>query len=425
MNEEFLYYIWRHHVRLQVKYKTIEGICFIILDKGMINTDAGADIANVRIRIGEVEWGGSVELHVKSSDWNRHRHSEDASYNNVLLHFVGENDAEIYTQDSRKVPAFIFPNLEEYYTIFQRTFSKKQFIYCDKHFVKVSSFIKNMWLQRLVVERIEGKTQMVFRLLAQNKNNWEETTYQLLARYLGQKLNGDAFEQLARKLPQRILAKHKNSLFQIEALLFGQAGMLEDNLEDVYCKQLKQEYVFLRGKYDLCPIEPNQWKYLRLRPANFPSLRIAQLAMLIHLSSGMFSRLLEISTVGELRKLFDYGTSEYWKEHYVFGKESTKKSTHKIGKSLQDILIINSVVPILFAYSRFVDDDKWQNKALLLLEEIDIEQNYIVQGFTSLGLDAKNAYDSQAMLQLKSSYCELKKCEQCAIGHEILKDYYT
>ncbi|PVX51721.1 uncharacterized protein DUF2851 [Balneicella halophila] len=424
MNEEFLYYIWQHHVRLQVKYDTVEGISFVVLNKGFQNTNAGADVSHVKLKIDDVEWSGCVEFHIKSSDWYTHNHHSDPAYNNVVLHFVSEKDRNVYTEDGRELLTFIFPDLLKYYNIFQNTFSSKQFIYCEKHFARVSSFIKNMWLQRLVIERSEAKTETVFHLLSQNNNDWEETAYQLFVRYLGQKLNGDIFEQLARRLPQNILAKHKSSLLQIEALLFGQAGMLEDEIDDSYFKKLKTEYQFLQRKYDLAPMEVSQWKYLRLRPANFPSLRIAQLAMLIHKSSGIFSQLLNIEQLESLRKLFEFGTSEYWCKHYVFGKESARESQRKIGEKLQDILIINSVVPLLFAYSQYIGDIKWQEKALRLLGEIDAESNYIIHGFNRLGQKPKSSYDTQALIQLKNNYCDFRRCEQCTIGHEILKTCY-
>ncbi len=424
MKEKFLHYIWQHYIRVQAKYTTVEGVSFVILDKGIPNVDAGADISQVRIKIDEVKWSGSVEFHVKSSDWERHKHNEDASYNNVLLHFVAEKDREVFTQNGRKLPTFIFPQLQEYYDIFQNTFSEKQFVYCEESFGEVTDFSKTMWLQRLVVERIEQKTEAVFQLLSQNNRDWEETAYQLMVRYLGQKLNGDAFQQLAWRLPQRILVKHKSSLLQIEALLFGQAGMLEKQINDTYYIRLQAEYDFLRKKYDLKPMEASQWKYLRLRPANFPSLRIAQLAMLVHQSSGLFSQFLKKTKIKELRKLFAFGTSEYWQQHYVFGKESSRKSERKIGERLQDVLIVNSVVPMLFAYADYVGESKWREKALRFLEEIGAEQNHIVKGFEKLGQSSKTAYDSQALVQLKEKYCNFKRCEQCVVGHEILKERY-
>ncbi len=424
MKEDFLLYIWQYYVRLQVKYSTEEGSVFVVLDKGIPNTDAGADISQVRIQMDGVEWSGNVELHTKSSHWQRHKHNEDAAYNNVLLHFVAEKDSEAYTKNNRQLPTFIFPELQKYYEIYQRTFAEKEFVYCEKYFEEVADFTKTMWLQRLVVERLEEKTQMVFRLLGQNNNDWEETTYQLLVRYLGQRLNGDAFEQLARKVPLQIVVKHRNSVEQLEALLFGQAGFLEEEKADQYYQKLQTEYRFLQAKYDLQPMEVLQWKFLRLRPANFPTLRIAQLAALLRNSHGIFSQILEQEKLTELMKIFSVEASDYWKKHYIFGEITKEKKARRIGKSLQNVLLINVVVPLLFAYSQYVGDEKWQEKALRILQELRAEKNHIVAGFERLGMQVQTAYSSQALYQLKQKYCNFRHCERCAIGHTILKEHY-
>ncbi len=425
MKEDFLYYIWQYHVRLQVKYKMTNGTFFIIQNKGIVNKDAGADISQVRLKIGDVEWNGSVEFHVKSSDWEQHGHQKDASYNNVLLHFVSEDDKVVYTQAGRPLPAFIFPNLQWYYEIFQAAFSEKSFIYCEKEINNVADSLRKMYLNRLVIERLEEKTDRVFQLLSKSKNSWEEVAYQVFIRYLGQKLNGDAFGQLARKTPLYILAKHSNSLLQIESLFFGQAGMLkEEGADDCYYLKLQKEYAFLRKKYNLHPMQGAEWKFLRLRPANFPTLRIAQMATLLHSSNGLFSQMLQAEQISDYRKLFSVGVSTYWKTHYVFRKKSKEEGERCIGKSLQEILVVNAVVPLLFAYGRYVGDDSWQEKALRLLQEIRAEQNFIISGFKELGFQVNNAFNSQAILQLYQKYCNFSHCEQCFIGYEILKQYY-
>lgn len=424
MKEDFLQYLWRYHVHLYVKYKTEEGENFVILDKGVINTDAGADIIQARIRIGDTEWAGNVEFHIRASDWNRHAHHKDAAYNNVLLHFVAESDKRACTQQGRYIPTFIFPQLEKYYGIFQRTFDKKEFVYCEKLLPKVSVSKWRVCLQRLVIERLEEKTNKVLCLLSYNNGDWEEMTFQMLARYLGQKLNGDAFEQLARKLPLRILAKHRDSVFQLEALLFGQSGMLQSNVEDVYYKRLQDEYSFLQKKYDLSSMTGSEWKFLRLRPANFPTLRIAQLATLIYNCQGIFSQILEKASLKDYRSIFSHHTSAYWKTHYLFGRQTAQKSQRAIGQSLQDILIINVVVPILFSYAHYIGEELFQKRALSLLQELKVEENNITKGFIRLGLQLEAAYDSQSVIHLKQKYCNFKRCESCAIGHEILKGYY-
>lgn len=425
MREEFLHYIWLHHVRLQVRYATTQGDTFTVLDKGVLNTDAGADILQARVKINDIEWVGSVEFHIRASDWEKHGHHKDAAYDNVLLHFVAEADENVYTKSGRLLPVFIFPKLAAYYRIYQEVFATKQFIYCENEIRTVPPFVKKMWLERLVIERLEEKTEAVFKLLTHNKNSWEETAYQIVVRYLGQRLNGDAFEQLARKLPQSILVKHKNSVFQLEALLFGQAGMLKEAKKSVYYNKLQQEYTFLQKKYSLEPMDGVEWKFLRLRPANFPTLRIAQLSMLLHSSGGLFSQFLEKETLKDYRKLFSFSTTPYWDMHYLFERKTERISKRKIGKSLQDTLIINGIVPLLFAYSRYVGESRWQGKALRLLQELSAERNHIVTKFQTLDFLLRNAYNSQAIIQLKTKYCDKKYCENCAIGNDILKRKYN
>lgn len=424
MKEDFLQYLWRHYVRLHVKYKTEEGESFVVLDKGVVNIDAGADIIQARIRIGNTEWAGSVEFHIKASDWDKHGHHEDATYNNVLLHFVAEADRCVCTQQGRCIPTFVFPQLEQYYRIFQRIFYRKEFIYCEKLLPEVSVFAQKAWLQRLAIERLEEKTNKVLLLLSYNNGDWEEVIFQMLARYLGQRLNGDAFEQLARKLPLRSLAKHRDSVFQLEALLFGQAGMLQDCIEDVYYKKLQTEYSFLQKKYSLSSMSGNEWKYLRLRPSNFPTLRIAQLAMLVHNSQSIFSQILEKSLLEDYRNMFSHYSSVYWSTHYLFGKQTAHRNQRGIGVGLQDVLIINVIVPVLFSYAHYIGDQFYQERALSLLQKVKPEKNNITKGFIKLGLQLEVAYDSQAVIQLKQKYCDFKRCERCAIGHEILKCNY-
>lgn len=424
ITEKFLQYIWMHHVRTHVKYTMVNGVEYVVLNKGILNTDAGADVQQVVLKIDGIEWAGAVEFHVKSSDWERHGHHADAAYNNVILHFVAEADCEVFSASGRKIPNAIFPKLDTYYTIYIGTFQKGKFVHCENSFSEVSDITKSLCLQNMAIERLEQKTQAIFHLLEQNNNHWEETLYQIVARYMGQKLNGDAFEQLARKTPQSILAKHRNSLLQIESLLFGQAGMLENTSNDTYYIQLKKEYDFLKKKYKLKQMPAHRWKLLRLRPANFPTVRIAQLAMLVHQSHGLFSQVIKAEDTMVLRQMFDFGASSYWEQHYTFENTSTGKSTKHIGKTLQDVLLINAVIPVLFAYGSYSGQESFKDKALHLLEDIATEKNYITRGWEQLGLQLKGAFDSQATIQLKEKYCKKGKCHECGIGHEILKKRY-
>lgn len=425
MREDFLYYLWIYHLRLNVNYKTVDGEVFRVLDKGIRNADAGPDILYAKIWINEVEWSGSVEFHVKASDWKQHKHQFDKGYNNVILHFVADSDAVVYTQNNRTLPNFVFPELKKWYNIFETTFETTELISCKKYWkTNLESSLK-LLLNKMAVERLEAKHKVIEHLLSRNHDHWEEVLYQLTARYMGQKLNGDIFELLARSLPQYIIGKHKNSLFQIEALLFGQAGLLRNkNISDDYFKSLQKEYTFLQKKYELRGLDGSEWKFLRLRPANFPTLRIAQLAMLMHKTSGLFSRLLEKREIKEFRKLFSFGVSPYWKNHYIFGEETMRKSNRNIGKGLQDILIVNVVVPLIFSYAYHSDNVDLQEEIIEVLDDVSGEDNYIIRAWKEVGIEAKTAYQSQALIQLTEKYCKFRHCEQCILGHEILKQRY-
>lgn len=425
MKEDFLYYIWMHHLRLNVKYRTASGQSFVVLNKGVKNTDAGADIWQARIVLDSVEWVGNVEFHVKASDWNVHNHQLDVAYNNVILHFVADADKTVYTENGRALPNVVFPDLAKWYAIFESTFISEGVLACENFLNPNSLSSLRFMLSRLTIERLEEKSKSVYRLLEQNKNNWEEVLYQIVVRYLGQKLNGDIFEMLARSLPQNIVGKHKDNLFQVETLLFGQGGFLTESIpDDEYYNKMKQEYIFLKSKYKLIPLSGTDWKFFRLRPANFPTIRIAQLAMLMHKSASLFSRLIERQEVENYREMFKFGVSMYWESHYKFGKKSKRTSKHEIGSMLQDVIIINAVVPVLFAYAQYIADEDLQEYTLQLLESVEGEDNYITRTWQRFGVVVKSASDSQGLLQLTENYCKFKHCQVCAIGHEILKERY-
>lgn len=424
MKETFLHYIWFHRLRLQVKYPLTSGEYYVVLDKGLPNTDAGPDVIQARIKINTIEWIGNVEFHIKSSDWELHAHNEDAMYNNVILHFIAENDQEVFTQNNRSLATAIFPNLDKLYTIFQDKFQNSKYIHCEEDFNKIPQIIKTMWFEKMVIERLERKTKTVLELLDQKQNHWEEVCYIMIARYLGQQLNGDTFERLARNTPLRIIAKHRNSLFQLEALLLGQAGYLTDLVNEKYALDLQKEYLFLQQKYGLTSLQQHEWKLLRLRPSNFPTIRISQLAMMLHKSTNLFSRLLETKEIKNIRKIFEYGTSEYWQNHYLLGKTSERKSVKNIGRNLQDILIINTLVPILFAYANYIGDENLKDEAIELLHHIEGENNRLTKAWISLGIQVNTAYESQSLIQLVQNYCTRRDCQRCAIGHQILALHY-
>lgn len=422
MREDFLHYLWRTK-RFHLKnLQSTEGIPLQITNFGRHNHHAGPDFLEAKIKIGETVWAGNVEIHVNASEWIAHKHEEDDAYDNVILHVVLEEDQPIYRSCGERIPCLelrkrIPPKIINTY---QKIVHNEYWIPCQHHFYTVSTITKNLWLDRLLVERLEEKTIQIASYLTQNKNAWDITFYQLLARNFGVKVNMEPFGILAQLTPLKLFAKHKNSLFQIEALLFGQAGLLEEELEDDYPKALQKEYQFLRKKYQLHPIKKESWRFMRMRPANFPSIRIAQFATLIYQSNHLFSKILEAETIKDLEKLFKVTLSAYWLTHYLFDKAS-KKRKKSLGKSMIHLLIINTIVPFLFLYGTHQSMEIYRTKAFRFLEALSAEKNNIINKWKALGLDPESAYQTQALLQLKNEYCDRKRCLECAIGNRILK----
>ncbi|MGE0637931.1 MAG: DUF2851 family protein [Bacteroidia bacterium] len=422
MTEDFLHYVWKYKAFHLSGLKTLEGEPIQIIKTGEHNQDAGPDFFNARLKIGNTTWAGNIEIHLKSSDWRKHLHNNNGNYNNLILHLVYENDEDIAHSGKPVATAelkdLIDKNLEYKYN---QLLYAKQWIPCANQLNTVSSFTINNWLERLLIERLERKAKTISSLLELNKNNLEETFYIFLARNFGMKVNAVPFELLAKSLPNSFLGKHKSSLFQVEALLFGQSGLLEKEFKDDYPNQLKKEYLFLQKKFSLQPIEGHLWKFLRLRPVNFPTVRIAQLALLIHNSSGLFSKIMEAQKADELRKLLNAETSDYWNTHYVFDKESPAQKKN-LGTVAIDNILINSIVPFMFVYAGYKGIEDYKDKAVALLEQLNSEQNNIIEKFTELGLKSVQASNSQSLLELKNEYCSFKKCLNCGIGISLLKN---
>lgn len=422
MREELLHFVWSTGNFNSLNLTTTTGDKIDIIYKGLHNTNAGPDFLNAKVKIGDTTWAGQVEMHVNASAWEQHAHHRDKAYDNVILHVVYEADKEVKRADGTIMPTLALKGLinEKVIDQYEDLISNSHWIPCEKLLPQVDEFIINSWLDRLTAERLEQKTDPIATLLKETKNDWQEAFYRMLARYFGLKVNAEPFEALAHSLPQIIIAKHKTSLLQIEALLYGQAGLLESPFKDDYPNQLKKEYEFLRHKHNLTPISASQWKFLRLRPANFPTVRLAQLADLLYHSTSLFSKVIEATTYKELRNLFNAGVSEYWVTHYRFDTESKKKDKH-LGTAAIDLLLINTVIPFIFTYGKMKDLPDLQDRALAYLEEIKPETNNIVTHWEDLGIRAKSAYQTQALLQLKNNYCTPKQCLTCGIGNSILK----
>jgi hypothetical protein len=421
MNEEFLQYLWRYHL-FQNQINSSEGKNIEIIDTGEINYDAGPDFFNAKIRIDNTLWAGNVEIHINSSDWFKHKHHQNNSYNNIILHVVFEDDAIVRRKNGELIPCLELKGKFNKKLFFRYSdfMQSKSWIACEMQFPDVDPFIINNWLDILLIDRLKSKTELMDRKLSINKNNWEKTFYEYLASNFGFKVNSDAFELLAKSLSMKYLAKHKNSIFQLEAMLFGQAGLLNSNFIDEYPNQLFAEYQFLKNKFSIEPIDSHLWKFLRLRPSNFPTIRISQFAQLISKSSGLFSKVLESENIDDLKKLFDLNASEYWDTHYVFDKSSHRRKK-RLGENSRNLIFINTIVPFLFLYGLKKGNYAFKEKALTLLENIKGENNAIIKKWKSLGLDVKTSAKTQALIELKNSYCQKKLCLHCRIGNFILK----
>lgn len=421
MKEDLVSYIWRYRMWGDAKLTTTQGDSVEVIDVGLPNNGSGPDYFNAKVRIADTLWAGNVEIHVRASDWNRHQHETDAAYNSVILHVVANSDAEVRNQKGDILPQVQLPIESRYISLAEQLRQSHQPIPCghywDEHLKTRLQFMMN----GLLCERLEHKVVAIQDVLKSNQNDWEETFYQVLAKSFGMKVNEVPFVQLAKSLPQHILAKQKDNLLQIEALLLGQAGLL-DNLEltDSYTDQLQAEYKFLRQKYSLTPIDPSLWRMGRIRPASSPYVRLAEFAMLIYNSEHLFRKVVDTTDAKEMHKLFTFGTSEYWQTHYYLAQWS-KKSEKTIGEALRNSILINCVVPMLFAYGKQTGNEGMTERVFDLLESIPAENNSIIDTWKNYGVVSHNAYDTQALLEQMKNYCLKKECLRCKLGHQIFK----
>lgn len=422
MREDFLHYCWQYGLFNQNNLRTEDGNPLRIFVRGMLNTNSGPDFNNVRIFIGPTEWAGTAEIHVKASDWEKHKHQDDKAYDNVVLHVVYEADKPIYRQNGELIPTLQLKGRidESLYSRYDSLLENKTDFPCQNTIKHVDDFVMDAWIERLLVERMEDKSSIILDTLKQNNNDWSATFYQYLARNFGLKINAEPFEWLARAMPQQYLAKHKDNLLQVEAMLYGQAGLLEGDFEEEYPNQLKKEYQFFQQKFDLKPIEGSAWKFMRTRPVNFPTICISQLAALIHQSDNLFSKVLETGSLEDLQGFFKVKASTYWDTHYVFGKESEEQKKG-LGKSAINNLIINAVVPMVFVYGMHKDEAFYKQRAIDILEQLAVENNSIITNFVEAGVKAPSAFQSQALLQLYKQYCSPKKCLNCQVGNQIVQ----
>ena len=418
--EQLLHYVWKHKIFPLKELKTTTGQQVEVIDTGLANTDAGPDFFNAKLKLDGVLWIGNIEIHERSSDWFKHGHHADAGYNSVILHIASEIDMEISRSNGERTPQIQLICPEAVRTNYKELLETDSYPPCYRIIPSLSPFTAHSWMSALQMERFEQKATLLNERLKRCQGNWEDAFFITLARNFGFGLNGDAFETWAHQLPFRAVDKHRNDLFQIEAIFFGQAGILEDSDGDGYYLRLKKEYTYLQHKFGLIPMDASLWRFLRLRPANFPHIRIAQLACLYHRAYGLLSRIMETETLQGVRDILKGGTSEYWLTHYTFGGSSPSRPKTLSNTSL-DLLIINTVVTFLYAYGLHKGNPVLCARAGSFLEELKAENNYITRMWEQCGMKASNAADSQALIQLKKEYCDKKKCLYCRIGYEYLK----
>jgi len=420
MREDFLHFIWKHKLFQSDSLFTDEGESVQIVNPGRHNTNAGPDFFDARLRIGDTLWAGNIEIHQRASDWNKHGHQNDPVYRNTILHVVSVSDIQVFNDLGSCVPVVVIRWPKWIEDNYEMLIKSQDWIGCASLLYQVDPFRIKFFLNGIVIERLKQKIEAINKVLYETKDDWGETFYCMLARNFGLKENALPFEMVARSLPQSVLARHHDSLFQIEALLFGQAGLLGEELfGDEYYLELRNEYRFLALKYGLKPIEGHLWKFMRMHPGNFPTIRLAQFAMLIHHSKGLFSAVIESNNLVDLQQLFMVKASDYWDNHYSFNKPSVNRKK-VFGDQIFSLIVINVVVPFYFLYGESQNKLFLKDRALDILEEMPAENNSAISRWAGAGIVAANALESQALLQLQRNYCEPRKCLDCTIGHKII-----
>jgi hypothetical protein len=421
MKEDFIAYIWKFQSFSQKNLHSVQREQIQVLAVGQENRNSGPDFFNSQLIIGEQKWAGNVELHVKSSDWYVHGHEKDKNYDSVILHVVWDQDVDIYRKDKTLLPTLQlkkYVNKEVQHNYQKLFMGSRKWINCENDIAKIDHFVLDNWLERLYVERLEQKSKLISELLISSKNDWEAVLFKLLAKNFGLKVNGEVFFDWANSLDFNIIRRQQHDLEGLEALFFGHANLLKEAIEDSYYLHLQKEFAYIKSKFNLTERLGERFQFFRLRPNNFPTIRLAQLAALYNQHQNLFSKLMASNELKDFYVLFDVSISEYWRTHYSFTARS-KMSSKKITKSFINLLLINTIIPLKFMYLR--QHGKLNEDELLgLVREIKSEKNSIIDKFKTLKITSKNALESQALLQLKNEYCSKLKCLQCNIGNSII-----
>lgn len=421
MKEDFLHYIWQFKKFNVTGLKTVQGQDIEIINSGQYLQQAGPDFFNAQVIIAGQKWAGNVEIHIKSSDWYAHHHEHDQAYDNVILHVVWEHDVEVMRKDNSELPVLELKHYVDTQTLLNYNLlaASKTWIYCEKELENLNSFVLENWKERLFFERLERKSLPVLELARQNGNDWEAVLFCFLAKNFGLNTNGEIFYKIASSLPFNVVRKESFESENIEALLMGRAGLLEGEKEDVYFKNLKSRYDYIKHKYRVEPVYIDTVQFFRHRPDNFPTIRLSQLAMLYHTHQNLFSKIITAKTLQEIRSVFNVKASEYWQTHYQFDKESPRKQKG-LSASFIELIIINTIIPFRFAYAKSTGQEPGE-ELIELLKQLAPEKNSIIDKFRFFKTPVNSAYDSQSLLQLKNEYCNNKRCTQCAIGLQLLK----
>ena len=421
MKEDFLHYIWQYKKFDFSNLRTVSGESLTITNCGNYLQLSGPDFFNAQIILGEQKWAGNIEIHIKSSDWYLHHHEKDSNYDNVILHVVWEHDIPVFRKDNSEIPVL---EIKKYISKkdlgnYQALASPKSWIYCESQIATIDSFVLKNWQERLFIERLERKFMPIEQLLKETDNNWEAVLFCMLAKNFGLNTNGETFFKIAKSIPFSIIRKESAEVSNLESLLFGMADLFPVDIQDNYTKDLKTRFEYISQKHKLEKISIEPVQFFKHRPDNFPTIRLAQLAMLYHKGQNLFSRIIVAKTVTALHQLFEITITDYWQTHYQFDKESPKKKK-QFSKSFIDLLVINTIVPIQFAYAK--SQGKEVSESLLaLLREVPAEKNVIIEKFSNFGIKGNNAFETQSLLQLKNEYCTKSKCLQCAVGIQLLK----
>ncbi len=421
--EALLHYIWEYGLYFKSGLTTTDGQDVEVLHQGVRNTDGGPDFLNAVVRIGAMKWAGNIEIHQKASEWFKHKHDCDRAYDNVILHVVEKNDRDIFRNNGQKMATMELKYPASISLRYKELLNTVSWPACATHISELDPLVKNIWLTRLLIERMQDKSEFIRECLESCQYHYEETLYHILCRSMGFSLNVAPMDQLARALPLQLLLKYRHEQHQLEALFFGVAGFLDEDAvatEDEYFALLCREFKILKAKHHLEPMGVHLWQFLRLRPSNFPTVRLAQLSNLIYRSVALFSKLVEAKTLKDIRPLFECKASEYWDTHYAFGKPSTRR-VKRLGDLAVDSILINTVLPFIFVYGKAQGVEAIEDKVIGFYEAIRPEKNRITSRWAALGWAADSAFDTQALIQLKKQYCEKKVCIRCKVAHHVLK----